>query len=99
MITRIVDYWAIVIVVGFVFYMDDTVFIWISKKQSIVTLSTCKAKYICCYSLKCLLWDLDNKLALALVTNPIIHDKSKYIDLMYHFIQERMLKMKFNLNY
>ena len=31
---------------GFVFYMGDTTFTWTSKKQSIVTLSTCEAEYI-----------------------------------------------------
>jgi hypothetical protein len=31
---------------SFVFYMRDTTFIWSSKKQSIVTFSTCKAEYI-----------------------------------------------------
>lgn len=30
----------------FIFYMDDMAFTWLSKKQAIVTLSTCKAKYI-----------------------------------------------------
>ena len=31
---------------GFVFYMGDTTFIWTSKKQPIVTLSTCEAEYV-----------------------------------------------------
>jgi phosphodiesterase/alkaline phosphatase D-like protein len=30
----------------FVFYMGDTIFTWSSKKQSIVTLSTCEAEYV-----------------------------------------------------
>jgi hypothetical protein len=30
---------------GFAFYMGDTTFTWLSKKQSIVTLSTCEAEY------------------------------------------------------
>jgi hypothetical protein len=28
------------------FYMEDTVFTWNSKKQFIITLSTCEAEYI-----------------------------------------------------
>ena len=31
---------------GFVFYIGDTIFTWSSNKQSIVTLSTCKAEYV-----------------------------------------------------
>ncbi|KAG6416730.1 hypothetical protein SASPL_124166 [Salvia splendens] len=31
---------------GYVFYMRDTAFTWMSKKQPIVTLSTCEAEYV-----------------------------------------------------
>ena len=31
---------------GFVFYMEDTTFTWVSKRQPIVTLSTCEAEYV-----------------------------------------------------
>ncbi|XP_022895465.1 uncharacterized protein LOC111409681 [Olea europaea var. sylvestris] len=31
---------------GYVFYLGDTAFTWSSKKQSIVTLSTCEAEYV-----------------------------------------------------
>ena len=31
---------------GFVFFMGDTSFTWLSKKQSIVTLSSCEAEYV-----------------------------------------------------
>jgi hypothetical protein len=31
---------------GYVFYMGDTTFTWLSKKQPIVTLSTCEAEYV-----------------------------------------------------
>ena len=37
----------------FVFYMGDTAFTWTSKKQPIVTLSTCEAKYIAATSSVC----------------------------------------------
>ena len=31
---------------GFVFFLGDTAFTWMSKKQPIVTLSTCEAEYV-----------------------------------------------------
>uniref|UniRef100_A0A2N9GX95 Uncharacterized protein n=1 Tax=Fagus sylvatica TaxID=28930 RepID=A0A2N9GX95_FAGSY len=38
---------------GFVFYMGDTTFTWTSKKQPIVTLSTCEAEYVAATSSVC----------------------------------------------
>nr|KYP66220.1 Retrovirus-related Pol polyprotein from transposon TNT 1-94 [Cajanus cajan] len=38
---------------GFVFYMGDTAFTWMSKKQPIVTLSTCEAEYVAATSCVC----------------------------------------------
>ena len=37
----------------FLFFMGDTAFTWMSKKQPIVTLSTCEAKYIAATSSVC----------------------------------------------
>jgi len=39
--------------ISFVFYIGDIVFTWSSKKQSIVTLSTCKATYVATSSCVC----------------------------------------------
>ena len=38
---------------NFGFYMGDTTFTWVSKKQSIVTPSTCKVEYIGAISCVC----------------------------------------------
>ena len=38
---------------GFVFFMGDTAFTWMSKKQPIVTLSTCEAEYVVATSSVC----------------------------------------------
>ncbi|KAJ3691578.1 hypothetical protein LUZ61_020742 [Rhynchospora tenuis] len=38
---------------GFVFYMGDTAFTWVLKKQPIVTLSTCEAEYVAASSCVC----------------------------------------------
>lgn len=38
---------------NFVLYMKETTFTWISKKQPIVILSTCKAEYVAATSFVC----------------------------------------------
>ena len=38
---------------GFVFFLGDTAFTWMSKKQPIVTLSTCEAEYVAATSCVC----------------------------------------------
>ena len=38
---------------GFVFYIGDTAFTWMSKIQSIVTISTCEAEYVAATSCVC----------------------------------------------
>ncbi|KAL5866165.1 hypothetical protein ACOSQ3_003679 [Xanthoceras sorbifolium] len=38
---------------GFVFFMGNTAFTWMSKKQPIVTLSTCEAEYVAATSCVC----------------------------------------------
>jgi hypothetical protein len=40
-------------IMRFVFYIEDTTFTWSSKKQSIVTLSTCEAEYVATISCVC----------------------------------------------
>ena len=103
---------------GFVFYMGDTTFKWMSKKQPIVTLSTCESKYVAATSdvchaiwLRSLLKELqmfqeeatkifvDNKSALALAKNPILHDRSKHINTRYHFIRECIARKEVHLEF
>jgi hypothetical protein len=38
---------------GFVFFMGSTTFIWLSKRQPIITLSTCEAEYVVASSCVC----------------------------------------------
>lgn len=38
---------------GFMFFMGDTAFTWMSKKQPIITLSTCEAEYVAATSCVC----------------------------------------------
>ena len=93
-------------ITGFVFFFGNTTFTWSSKKQSIITLSTCEAKYVAATSCVChAIWlrnlltniqipqkeatktYIDNKSTIELAKNPIYHDRSKHIDIKYHFIR------------
>ncbi|KAM2065116.1 hypothetical protein EV1_027912 [Malus domestica] len=103
---------------GFVFFMGDTAFTWMSKKQQIVTLSTCEAEYVAATSCVChaiwlrnLLKELstpqegpteiyvDNKSAIALAKNPVFHDRSKHIDIRYHYIRECIARKDVQVEY
>ncbi|KAE8681376.1 hypothetical protein F3Y22_tig00111330pilonHSYRG00435 [Hibiscus syriacus] len=103
---------------GFVFFMGDTAFTWMSKKQSIVTLSTCEAEYVTATSCIChaiwlrnLLKDItliqeeptkicvDNKSAIALSKNLVFHDRSKHIDIRYHYIWECVARKDVEVEY
>lgn len=90
---------------GYVFFMGDTAFTWFSKKQPIVTLSTCEAEYVAASGCVChAIWlrnllskmelkqlgatviHVDNKSAIELAKNPVNHERSKHIDVRFHFI-------------
>ncbi|XP_058763552.1 uncharacterized protein LOC131636999 [Vicia villosa] len=71
---------------GYVFFMGNTAFTWLSRKQPIVTLSTCKAEYVAvswcvCHAiwLRRLLCELEQKLIddnTAIMNDPIMWRKS-----------------------
>lgn len=96
---------------GFVFFMGDTAFTWLSKKQPIVTLSTCEAEYVAaswcvCHAiwlrnllseielkqLRATVIKVDNKSAIELEKNPVNHERSKHIDVRFHFIRDHVKK-------
>ncbi|XP_039017289.1 secreted RxLR effector protein 161-like [Hibiscus syriacus] len=65
---------------GYVFFMGDTSFTWLSKKQPIVTLSTCEAEYVaaswCVYHV---IWlrNLLSKMELKQLGVTVIHVDNK----------------------
>lgn len=96
---------------GYVFFMGDTAFTWLSKKQPIVTLSTCEAEYVAASWCVChAIWlrnllgkfeqqqlgateiRIDNKSAIELAKNPVNHERSKHIDVRFHFIRDQVKK-------
>nr|GEX08177.1 retrovirus-related Pol polyprotein from transposon TNT 1-94 [Tanacetum cinerariifolium] len=64
---------------GYVFFMGKTAFTWALKKQPIVALSTCPTEI-----------KVDNKSAIELPRNPVHHERSKHIDVRFHFIREHI---------
>ena len=103
---------------GYVFFMGDTAFTWMSKKQPIVTLSTCEAEYVAASGcvrhavwLRKLLSELnlgqeeateirvDSKSAIELAKNPVHHERSKHIDVKFHFIREQIREGSVKLNH
>ncbi|KAA0044919.1 putative mitochondrial protein [Cucumis melo var. makuwa] len=59
---------------GYVFMMNSTAISWCSKKQSIVTLSTTEAEFVVATVCTC--------------QNPVLHGRSKHIDVKFHFIRD-----------
>ncbi|KAH9751814.1 hypothetical protein KPL71_014449 [Citrus sinensis] len=97
---------------GFVFFMGDTAFTWMSKKQPIVTLSTYEAEYVAATSSVChaiwlrnLLKELSlpqeepSEICVALSKNLVLHDQSKHIDTRYHFIRECIARKEVQIKY
>ena len=103
---------------GYLFFMGETAFTWYSKKQPIVSLSTCEAEYVSasycvCHAiwLRRLLGELkipqqrsteiriDNKSAIELAKNPVHHERSKHIDVRFHFIREHVKEKNVHLRH
>ncbi|XP_040254010.1 secreted RxLR effector protein 161-like [Aegilops tauschii subsp. strangulata] len=89
---------------GLVFFMGPSVITWSSQKQKIVALSSCEAEYIAAATQAVWLRELvsemlgtgkqkvqlkiDNKSAIEVNKNLVHHERSKHIDLRYHYIRE-----------
>ncbi|XP_061338507.1 secreted RxLR effector protein 161-like [Gastrolobium bilobum] len=103
---------------GYVFFMGNTAFTWVSKKEPIVTLSTCEAEYVAASWCVChVIWlrnllskleqgqvgateiRVDNKSAIELAKNPINHERSKHIDVRFHFIRDQVKEGKVELTH
>ncbi|GAB2277331.1 hypothetical protein Dimus_039228 [Dionaea muscipula] len=96
---------------GFVCFLGETAFSWVSKKQLIVALSSTESEYIAAAScvshvlwLRQLLLEMrlcqelptnvfvDNQSAIAVAKNPVYHDRSKHIDVRFHFLREAIAR-------
>ena len=88
---------------GNLFLMNGGSITWTSKKQPIVTLSTTETDYVSlsvAVWIRQLLDDLhmsqdqptvimeDNQGAICLANNPVIHSRTKHVDIRYHYVRE-----------
>ncbi|GKB65256.1 retrovirus-related pol polyprotein from transposon TNT 1-94 [Tanacetum coccineum] len=64
---------------------------WSVKKQQYVAISSAKAEYVPIFC--------DNTSAIAISNNPILHSRTKHIDIRYHFIRDHVLKGDIELHF
>ncbi|GKE24001.1 hypothetical protein Tco_1435513, partial [Tanacetum coccineum] len=64
---------------------------WSTKKQQSVAMSSAEAKYVPIFC--------DNTSAIAILNNPVLHSRTNYIDIRYHFIRDHVLKGDTELNF
>ncbi|GJW57799.1 hypothetical protein Tco_0104530 [Tanacetum coccineum] len=64
---------------------------WSVKKQSSVAMSSAKAEYVPIFC--------DNTSSIAISDNPVLHSRTKHIDIRYHFITDHILKGDIELHF
>ena len=103
---------------GYIFTLSGGAILWSSKKQSTVTLSSTKAKYIAStHAAKEAIWlrrlftglqqplsfpiplHIDNQSAITIAKNPEFHDRTKHIDICYHFLHHKVESSDITLDY
>jgi hypothetical protein len=88
---------------GVLFFLGGNPVSWLSQKQKAVAKSSCEAEYMASAAavwLRRVLEEvtrvsvlvptirMDNTTVIALAKNPILHDRSKHIDVKFHFTRE-----------
>jgi hypothetical protein len=102
---------------GSITYLNNNIITWMSKKQTLVALSSAESEYIAMTEalkstihFKNLLNELsfnttyaklcsDNMASLQLSSHKIHHQRTKHIDLRYHFIREKIQSKLIKLEY
>lgn len=87
---------------GYGIYLCDNLVIWRSKKQSVCARSSAEVEYRASLWLRTLLNEVgyhycnpmkmycDYKTAINLTSDPIMHDRTKHVELDRHFIRQRI---------
>ncbi|GKE41742.1 hypothetical protein Tco_1469026 [Tanacetum coccineum] len=64
---------------------------WSAKKQQSVAMSSAEAEYVPIFC--------DNTSAVVISNNPVMHSRTKHIDIRYHFIRDHILKGDIKLHF
>ena len=97
---------------GCCFSLGSTMILWQSRKQSSIALNTAEVEYIAACSASCeAIWLrkllemratailCDNQSCIKTTENPVFHDRSKYIEIHYHFICDMVQRGALKLQY
>jgi hypothetical protein len=99
---------------GYCFSLGSAMISWSSEKQSSIAPSTTEAEYITASvasreaiwprkllaeRLETTIIHCDNQSCLKLTYNPVFHDKSKHIEMKYHYIKDMVQKGAIKLQY
>ncbi|GAU51495.1 hypothetical protein TSUD_413780, partial [Trifolium subterraneum] len=71
---------------GYIFYFGEAQISWCSKKEPVVALSSLTLK-------------VDNVSAINLAKNPIVHGRSKHIEMRFHYLREQVNNGNLALEY
>jgi hypothetical protein len=79
-------------------FLGSSLVSWSSRKQSSVAQSTTEAEYVAAAS-RCsqLLWITYTISAISIAKNPVLHSKTKHIEVRYHFLRHNVEKRKIAL--
>jgi hypothetical protein len=74
--------------------------LWQSRKQSSIALSTTEAEYIAaCSEMEATTILCDNQSCIKMTETPIFHDRSKHIEIHYHYIRDMVQRGALKLLY